>query len=345
MNRSILMRRNTIAIAIAVGLLLLLAACSDSDDSSATSDAPTSTDAPAPLKVNLAWGNYDIGNPHIALALRDDAFSQNGLDVEVQFHTTGRDGLTALLGGQADLAVMAEFPAVIAALQGEGVRVVADLSSFDGLKVMTRTDVGISTLADLEGKKIGVPVGTNMQFGLETALGSVGLDGTDFELVALPVTGLAGALEKGDIDAAMPFDSFYAGFEEVLGDRYAEIPTVGYSFHFILVADPNVSDDVIRRFLQALKDVDPQLADREQALANILESGGDRINPAYAEWAFFVYDYSLDLNQDLVDLLLAEGQWLVETQDIAGDPPADLFRSIVDPGPLEAVAPGSSDLQ
>lgn len=331
-------------------LLLILAACSGSDESSDTTkaadttEAPGATDAPAMTDIRLGWGNMYAQTPRITLAQRDDLFAVNGLDVEVIPFITGRDSLTALIGGQVDYAVMAEYPAVIAAIQGEDLSVIADLSTFSDYKVMTRTDTGISTLADLEGRKVGVPVGTNMQFALEEALNSVGLETSDIEEVALPVTGLAGALAKGDIDAAMPFDTFYLGFAEALGDRYAEVPYDGYSLHFLLVAAPGMSSDVSKRFLQALKDAEPQLSDPEQAKADILEFGGDNVNSPYVESAFDAWDFSMDLSQDLVDLMVAEGQWLIKTQGLEGEPTEDLFRSIIDPEPLEAVAPGSSDL-
>ena len=323
-------------LALIATVSLIAAACSGTSE---TADEPAEM-----TSVTLGTGPY-MQTAQATLALIHGLFEANGLQVDVAEFSTGRDAMTALLGGQVDLAFMAEFPAVTAALQGEEFSVIAEVSQFSDYKLQTRTDAGISSLADLPGKTVGTTVGTNVQYALETALNNAGHDSSDVEIVNLPPSGIAGALDQGDVDAGMPFDSFYIPIGELLGDRHAEIPVEGYSIHWILSASAEMAQqpDVLEAFMRSLKEAEPFLADAETAKADII-AYSERVNPAYAEVTFPKYRYALQLNRALLDILVEEAEWLVETQGLEGEPTEATFLAVLDPGPLNAVAPGSSDL-
>ena len=317
------------------------AAPADDDDAA---PAETEDAAPEPVKVTLGGGAY-MQTAQATLALVHGLFEANGLEVDVAEFPTGRDAMTALLGGQVDLALMAEFPVVAAALQGAEFSVIAEVSRFSDYKLQTRTDAGIESLADLPGKTVGTTVGTNVQYALETALNNAGHDSSDVDIVNLPPSGIAGALDVGDIDAGMPFDSFYIPIAELLGDRHHEIPVEGYSIHWILAASAEMSQnaEVLEAFMRSLKEAESFLEDADQAKADIINYS-ERVNPAYADNTFPKYMFDLQLNRDLLEVLVEEAEWLVEVQGLDGEPTEEVFLSVLDPGPLNAVAPGSSDL-
>jgi ABC-type nitrate/sulfonate/bicarbonate transport system substrate-binding protein len=64
---------------------------------------------------------------------------------------------------------------------------------------------GIETLEDLEGKKVAVTgIGTSYDFYLRAALQKVGLEaGTDVQIVPVPYPQMRGALDQGQVDAAL----------------------------------------------------------------------------------------------------------------------------------------------
>ncbi|MYB02761.1 MAG: hypothetical protein F4Y13_00805, partial [Acidimicrobiaceae bacterium] len=106
-------------LALIAAVSLIAAACSGSSESA---------DEPAELtSITLGGGAY-MQTAQATLALVHGLFEANGLAVDVAEFATGRDAMTALLGGQVDLAFMAEFPAVTAALQGEEFSVIAEVS-------------------------------------------------------------------------------------------------------------------------------------------------------------------------------------------------------------------------
>ena len=103
--------------------------------------------------LTFAWSPAPQ-TPQIDLAIAEKAFERAGLDVTVVVFPTGREAFEALTGGQADLASMAELPAVIGALRGQDFGVVADLARYKGSRIITtpvgRVAVRLGTIVDRE---------------------------------------------------------------------------------------------------------------------------------------------------------------------------------------------------
>ena len=104
-----------------------------------------------------------------------DGVERANLDVKIVTFPTGREAFEALTGGQADLASMAELPAVIGALRGQNFGVVADLARYTGSRIITTVASGITAPAGLAGKRIGVTLGTNTDFYLAMVLEAAGV--------------------------------------------------------------------------------------------------------------------------------------------------------------------------
>ena len=65
----------------------------------------------------------------------------------------------------------------------------------------------------------------------------------------------------------------------------------------------------------------------------------------YVAAAFSYYEYGpgqpFQLTEDLVEQMVLEGEWLIESQDLAGESTPELMRSVLYGEPLEAISPGS----
>ena len=294
-----------------------------------------------PTSITIA-SSTPIESPQVVVALQNGFFEDNGLNVEITRFTSGRDALTALLGGQADYAIMAELPASSAAMAGESYRILAQVSSLSGhQKVMTRTDTGITSFADLAGRDVGLLVGTSSHYELQLAMESVGMSSADVNVVGLGPPAQPGALETGDVDAIMAFDSFYTATKNLLGDRYAEVPDTGYHLRFLLSAGESMldNDDVSEKVLQALLDAEELIvSDPAKAKADIVEWSGGQVNAARADEVFDTYVFGLNLSSGLVAQMVDEGEWLRDAQGVDGNPTAALFTSYINSGPLSAVA-------
>ena len=65
--------------------------------------------------IKIGWGPFpDV--PQISQAIDKNLWEDEGLSVKIVPFFSGRASFEALLGGQLDFAIIAEFPAVIGAM-------------------------------------------------------------------------------------------------------------------------------------------------------------------------------------------------------------------------------------
>lgn len=200
--------------------------------------------------VTIGWGAYpDV--PQLAQASVKGLWAEEKLEARIIPFASGRQGFEALIGGQLDYAIMAEFPAVTGVMRNQKFSVVAVLSQYKSFRVITKGDKAPAGLAALAGKKIAMPLGTNVHFAIATALEKGGVNA---ELVNVPPSEMIPALTRGDVDAIMPFPSAYQKAKSVLGAQYQEIRTPDYSSSFVLAASEKATANpaLTQRVLAAL---------------------------------------------------------------------------------------------
>ncbi len=123
-------------------------------------------------------------------------------------------GRIAIMGDQADIVVL-DWP-FVAIQRGAGTKLCfAPLSSASG-GIMARQDAGIHTLADLNGKRLGVAGGPADKSWLvvQAAARKQGLDLANAATIAYGAPPLLGAkLHQGELDAVLTFWNFAARLE------------------------------------------------------------------------------------------------------------------------------------
>jgi NitT/TauT family transport system substrate-binding protein len=271
--------------------------------------------------VTIGGGPY-LDIPQLSVAMDKNLWAENNLEAEVIPFRTGRSAFEALLGGQLDFAFMAEFPAVIGAMQEQEFRVIAEMSQYTATRIIHGGDPEIDTIAELDGMKVGLTAGTNVNYMFENEVAAAGIK---VEIVSIGPPDIVPALVRGDIDAGAMFPSFYAGAAEALGDAYQEIPVDSYGTHFILVATQEMieeSPDVVTGVLAALyagEQVvisDPEAS--HQSVSNVL---GGTLSPADVASASVNYAFKMQLNQEMLELMVDEGEWIIGRGSIEGEPP------------------------
>ncbi|OHV35240.1 MULTISPECIES: aliphatic sulfonate ABC transporter substrate-binding protein [Pseudofrankia] len=112
--------------------------------------------------------------------------------------------LEAFRANAVDVGYVADTPPVIAAASGQDLAVIASWQNPAGqLMLATKPGSDIRTVSDLKGKKVAFSVGTILQAYLLRSLDKVGLAQKDVKTVNLLPTDIAGALSRGDADAAV----------------------------------------------------------------------------------------------------------------------------------------------
>lgn len=317
----------------ALALAMIAAALSCTGDARAQSPHP----------VKLAW-NPNPQTPQVDVAIQSGLFKEAGLDVQVVSFPTGREALEALLGGQVDFAYMAEFPVATAVLRQQKLRVVADLSRYQGQRVTASAKaMELKSAKDLAGKKIGTTLGTNVEFFTHRLLASAGVKAT---IVNAGPADLVPALARGDIDAAVMFPTFFGAAKKTLGDNYLELISTEYVLHMIITASGAIVEkhpDVVDKFVAALVKADAKIKlDRPGAEQIVLGNmKGVMPLPALQEmWKEMEFNVKLD--QSLPELLADEAGWIVDRGMVKAEKPtAAKFREFMFDAPLKKASPAS----
>ncbi|MEU9020625.1 aliphatic sulfonate ABC transporter substrate-binding protein [Actinomadura sp. NPDC048394] len=151
-------------------------------------------------KVRFGYIADFNGSSLLAIAAKQGLWKKQGLKPETKVFTNGPLQIQALGAGDLDAGYIgpgafwlpASGKAKIIAINGLGF---AD-------HVIAQPGRGIRTVADLKGKKVGVPEGTSGDMILSLALKRAGLTAKDVKKVAMDPTTIVSAFASGQIDAA-----------------------------------------------------------------------------------------------------------------------------------------------
>jgi taurine transport system substrate-binding protein len=119
----------------------------------------------------------------------------------------GGDVIRAMASGQVQIGEAGSAPIASAISQGLPVElfwILDDINDAEALVV--RNGSGVKTLADLKGRKIGVPFTSTTHFHTLVALQHAGVNPNDVKILNLRPPEIAAAWERGDIDAAFVWD-------------------------------------------------------------------------------------------------------------------------------------------
>jgi ABC-type nitrate/sulfonate/bicarbonate transport system substrate-binding protein len=188
-------------------------------------------------------------------------FKERGIKVEINVGASPDGALAQLMSNQKDVAMTGAAP--LTAAVANGMPVVAVLNAQDQnptptFGLMVKADSPFKSLADLEGKKIGLPgIASPQGTALLLALEAAGMTRGDVELVNLPFPGVLAAIEAGTVDAGVPIGLFYTlavqqgyqEFHEVFDNAVQNSPAVFFAANKAW-ADQNA--DLLKRFNEAM---------------------------------------------------------------------------------------------
>ncbi len=190
--------------------VLLVAACSVGASSPSSSSTPPSASAGAPSgePVKLVVGLGYIPSVQFApfyLAQQEGWYTAAGLEVEFR-NKIDPDLITLVGQGAIDVGIGDGTSVIPAVSNGIPVRYLATIYGQFPNVVFAKASSGISTAADLEGRRIGTPgrYGSGWIM-LQALLGSAGLTPEDVEIVEYPDFTQRAAVEQGAVEAATGF--------------------------------------------------------------------------------------------------------------------------------------------
>ncbi|WP_345475491.1 ABC transporter substrate-binding protein [Microbacterium pseudoresistens] len=166
--------------------------------------------------THIAVGDIKIASQTDAYAAQKlGFFEDHGLDVEFTYAANGQDILTAISSGSLNLGLAIPGTAMTANASGfDFVGVVQDQIAHeegpDSGGLIVRTDSGISSLADLEGRSLAVnATGANQVYvSIVKTLEDAGVDVSKVQFQEIPFPQMPSVLEQGQVDAVAVVDPF-----------------------------------------------------------------------------------------------------------------------------------------
>jgi NitT/TauT family transport system substrate-binding protein/sulfonate transport system substrate-binding protein len=165
----------------------------------------TTAQANDPLPLKVAAAGSTLHAP-IFVAVEQGLFDKYGLDVEVVMFQTGVEMINGLLAGGHDVNTMGSIPFLSGVSNGFPLVLIGQLHG-NALATSYADNVGIasnssiSSVADLRGKRIGLPMGSGAEGYTLGVLAAAGMSAADVQLVNVGPSELPTALLNSDVDA------------------------------------------------------------------------------------------------------------------------------------------------
>lgn len=261
--------KKLLSLALAGVMALSLAACGSTPSSTpastpASEPASASTPASEPAEefetvdLRVAYMPNMGSNSLLATALNMGYFEEMGLNVTLTEFQGGPQEIAAMASGDIDISQIGHGAHALC-IEGQAKIFHLDCTSLADA-VVANTEKGISSIADLKGKTIGVSSGTSAEIILNLALASAGLTQDDVTLTEMDANGMVTAMVSGGVDACATWSPSTMTIANALGDKALTLATnndyvdqVTFPSSFITTEKfANENHDVLVRFSRAL---------------------------------------------------------------------------------------------
>ncbi len=215
-----------------------------------------------PLTIRLGVHTSVLGAPDV-IAIREGYFKQEGLEVEWRRFALGKEGRDAMIAGAIDINATAPTPFLIGLEKGIPYSAIAINAYFCGTNhVVVRKDSDINSVAQLKGKRVGLPKGTITEYVFIARMAPThGLKSGDYEVANIPdAKDRIPSLVAKAIDAATLNDPFVAvgehdGLIRSLEDfcKYDPLPFIATATNKVVKDKPDAVVAYLRGWLRAVK--------------------------------------------------------------------------------------------
>ncbi len=268
-------------------------------------------------KITVAIGTGPVTNL-IHIAFVKGYFENEGLDFILQQHPSGKSAFNALVEGDADLATAAETPIMLAIMRGEKMCILTTISCTEKNKmIVARKDKGVSIPNDLKGKKIGVVVGTNAEFFMDSFLIMHGILMDEVEVINVEPNAIVDTLTSGEVDAVSTWNPHISILKKKLGDNGVIFSGEGiYRETFNIATKQNFANEnlenikkVLRALIKAEEFIEENPDEAQETVAGKIGMDKATLNKLWK-----LYNFKITLDQSLLVTLEAETRWIIKNK-------------------------------
>ena len=326
-------RFTEIIVILIVLLGMLFSSCTRDDYSG---QVETVTIGQTPNEINLL----------LYLTEARSLFAANGIKVVFKDYLSGVAAADGLLKGEVDLATCAEFVTVGKVLKKENIQLIACINKFENIYIVGRTDKGIKSIANLKGKKIGLPRSTSPEFYLGRFLELHGMSIRQVKLVNVTPAQSVEAMISGHVDAVAVFQPHPYKIKQRMGDRIALWPAQSGQLDYFTVIGkdtwvknhPEVITRLLRSMIQAENFVTGHPEEAKAIVKKRLQYEDAYINEVWGE-----YRFSVSLDQGLIVAMEDEARWMIKNSLTPEKNVPNFLAHIYIDG-LKKVKPGSMNI-
>lgn len=257
-------------------------------------------------------GEYTIFN---LIAFEKGYFLENGIEADIKEYSSGPASLAAMLKGETDINVAADFVGVRNIFDNPQIRILAQANHHRVFQVTSRKSLGIYSAADLRGKKIGVTKKSAGEYLLGVFLDKNELSLDEITMVDLVPTDMIAQLESGTIDAVAVFEPHIFRLKSKLGDDVVSWDVQGsYNISALLYSTTSFIEENpgrIERYMRALVQAEEFYASNPEKVKELV-SKKMNYEKAYIDYSWPKFTHFIGLNQELVLNMESEARWVIK---------------------------------
>lgn len=319
---SLISRLTTSSALLASGALLLTGCLAGENASTTGASAPAGD-----TTVTIDYATY---NP-LSLIIKEKgwletALQEQGKEVEWVQSAGSNKANEALRSGAIDVGSTAGSAALLARSNGSPIQVIDLYSQPEWSALVTRPDTGISSVADLAGKKVAVTKGTDPYFFLLQALEEAGVSADEVTIEQLQHADGRTALNQGTVDAWSGLDPIMASAELEDGNtlfyRNVDFNTYGFlnATEDFIESDPEAAQTIVDVYEYAR---DWALENEAEAVEILADGSGIELETAQLVWDRTYLDIDNVPGERQLAVLERVGPYLVESGDVPSQEQVD----------------------
>jgi ABC-type nitrate/sulfonate/bicarbonate transport system substrate-binding protein len=268
-------------------------------------------------------------------------FAGNGVRIEYRDYDTGLAAVGGMLAGEADIALTMEFVIVGGALQRRDVLTLATIDRAMTFYLIARKDKGILSVADLKGKRVGVPRQTIMEFYLGRMLEINGMTIRDVATVDIQVPNTAREISTGNVDAVVAFEPNVTNVSRQLADGAMMWAVQSNQASFWCAVSTrkwvNGHAAAVRNFLKSMAQAEQYVILHGQEAKTRIQNRF-HYDDIYIDSVWPRNQFSLSLDQSLIIAMEDQARWMI-AHNLPGEKQVPNFLDYLYEDGLKAVKP------